>query len=136
MSTVPNAQVLADWYSRSGGYQILLCVYEREAIFYAQVSESTAKLLAEDFCMEMPHVAHSESPALSRDGLTYCWIFERCRLTPGEGDWLPLIVHSIRDVLVSRAADLLESDEGLMVKDNRGRDHNTVKAFADLVRNL
>jgi hypothetical protein len=124
-------QKLADHYSEAGAEQVLVAIYDDEFVLYAQVTETTAKKIAEVVCMRRPFV-QIEDAALSSDGLTYCWTFKRSKFFPSSGDWLPLVMTTVAPILQELCPELLDGGN-VMYKDNRQLDANTIGSFASLL---
>lgn len=123
------AQKLADMYASQGGReQLLIAVYQDDAVLYANVHRETALRITGKLAGVRAVIV--DETAQSADGMTFAWTMHRSREHPGRGDWLPLVMIGVSNALRAAVPELLAPDESVMYVDNRERDANTVEAFA------
>jgi hypothetical protein len=124
-----STKKLADFYAAQGGYQTLAAVYRDELVLWTQVTAETASRLSREIDGHR-HLVLVEPPAMSSDGSTWCWRLRRSKVYHGGGiDWLALAMGAIHACVTEAAPHLLERNGGLMHRDNRLFDSNTVEAF-------
>lgn len=129
----PDCKTIADWYSENGKDQVLVAVYQHEALVYLQVSEATGAKVWQALAA-LPHIERVGA-ARSADGLTYVMRFGRSRTNPGTGDWLSVFMGTVSSVLVLNLPGLVNPD-GVNYTDCRWRDACTVERFAALLREI
>lgn len=124
-------QKLADHYSSYGTEQLMVCVYRDEAVVYLQVAEDTFNKVFKSL-EKIKFMVLTEDPAMSADGLTYCMVYGRNRFAPKNMDWLEGTMINVADRLRKAVPHLLKGGN-VPYQDNRMRDHNTVRRYAELL---
>jgi hypothetical protein len=123
-------QKFADAYSKVGTRQVLVAIYQDEAIVYAQVSYHTAKDIGYGI-LASGVLQLVESGCQSEDGLTWCWLVRRKRYdTPR--DWMPVVMTAVSGIL-QNCGSPIDPHEDLNYVDNRHLDANTLEAFASVL---